>query len=383
MEFELNETQRMVQSAARDFATRAILPKAAEIDKHKTFPTELLQGLAALGLTTVNVPSELGGAGAGVISYVLAMQEVAKACASTAVAMAVTNMVAEVIATFGTAAQKNHYCPKIASGEFLTGAFALSEAGAGSDPGGMRTTATPEGDGYVIRGTKQWITNGSNASVFIVWARTGDNAQFPGTRGITCFLVDRGTKGFSIGKEEDKMGIRGSSTVALEFDDVFVPKSALLGQLNGGFKIAMMALDGGRIGISSQALGIARAALEESVSYANDRKQFDKSIGNFQGIQWKLADMKTALDAGHLLTLRAAFLKENHRPFSKEASMAKVFATEAANRIANHAVQIHGGYGYIREFAAERHLRDVRVTMIYEGTSEIQRVVIARSVLAE
>ncbi len=373
----------MVQKAARDYATRVIQPKAAEIDKLEIFPVEILKGLAELGLTSVNVPSELGGAGAGVVSYVLAMQEVARACASTAVAMAVTNMVAEVIATFGSEAQRQHYCTKIASGEFLTGAFALSESGAGSDPGGMRTTATPEGDGYILRGSKQWITNGTNASVFVVWARTGDAAQFPGTRGITCFLVDKGTKGFSIGKPEDKMGIRGSSTVSLEFDDVYVPKTALLGQINGGFKIAMMALDGGRIGISSQAIGIARAALDESVSYAKDRKQFNQSISNFQAIQWKLADMKTELDAAHLLTLRAAWMKENGKPFSKEASMAKVFATESANRIANHAVQIHGGYGYTREFAAERHLRDVRVTMIYEGTSEIQRIVIARSVLAE
>jgi alkylation response protein AidB-like acyl-CoA dehydrogenase len=216
----------------------------------------------------------------------------------------------------------------------------------------------------------------------VVWARTGDREKLPGTRGISCFLVEGGAPGLKVGKAEDKMGLRGSNTVPLTFEGCRVPESALLGEINGGFKIAMMALDGGRIGISSQAIGIARAALEESIQYAKDRKQFDKAIAEFQGIQWKLADMQVELDAANLLAMRAAWLKEHKRPFSKEASMAKVWASEAANRIANKAVQIHGGYGYIREFAAERHLRDARVTTIYEGTSEVQRIVIARSVLA-
>jgi alkylation response protein AidB-like acyl-CoA dehydrogenase len=384
MNLELSETQLLVQKSARDFAAKYIAPKAAEIDKHSVFPKELLQGLAELGLMAVNVPEAYGGSGAGVISYALAMQEVAKACASTAVTMAVTNMVGEVIAAFGTEAQRQTYCAGIASGDLVAGAFALSEPDAGSDPGAMGTTATKDGDGWLINGAKQWITSGAYAGVFVVWARTGDRASLPGTRGVSCFLVDGGgiTKGLKIGRAEDKMGLRGSNTVALEFDNVRVPDSALLGQLNGGFKIAMMALDGGRIGISAQAIGIARSALESSVRYARDRKQFGKSISEFQGIQWKLADMKTELDASHLLCMRAAALKEAGKPHAQEASMAKVFASEAATRICNQAVQIHGGYGYTREFPVERNLRDVRVSMIYEGTSEIQRIVIARGLLS-
>ena len=394
----LTETQALVQKTAKDFATRAIAPKAAGIDKQGKIPVEIIKGLAEVGLLAVNVPGDLGGSEAGVVSYALAMQEVAKACASTAVTMAVTNMVGEVIAKFGTDAQKKHACPKLASAEWLAGAFALSETGAGSDPGGMRTTARKDGDAFVLDGEKMWITSGPYAGVFVVWARTGekDSADASaarsseardrpptrsGTRGISCFLVEAGTPGFRVGKSEDKMGLRGSSTSSLVFENCRVPASALLGELNGGFKIAMMALDGGRIGISSQAIGIARAALEESVVYAKDRKAFDKPIGDFQGIQWKLADMKRDIDAAHLLSMRAAWLKENGKPFSREASMAKLFASEMCNRVVNHAVQIHGGYGYIREFAAERHLRDARVTTIYEGTSEVQRIVIARNVI--
>ncbi len=381
MDLELTETQTFVQKAARDFATRVILPKAAEIDKKEIFPAEIMKGLAALGLLAVNVPEELGGAAAGAVSYALAMQEVARACASCAVTMAVTNMVGEVIATFGTDEQKKKYCTGLADGSLVAGAFGLSEPGAGSDPGGMRTVAREDGDSYVLDGEKQWITSGAHAGVMVVWARTAPLDTHPGTRGISCLLVEKGTAGLKIGRAEDKMGIRGSNTVSLSFEACRVPKSALLGHLNGGFKIAMMALDGGRIGISAQAIGIARAALEESVQYARDRKQFNKPIGEFQAVQWKLANMKVELDAAHLLCMRAAWLKDQARPFSREASMAKLFASEASNRIVNHAVQIHGGYGYIREFAAERHLRDARVTTIYEGTSEVQRIVIARTLL--
>jgi alkylation response protein AidB-like acyl-CoA dehydrogenase len=382
MDLELDETQALIQKTARDYAERVILPEAAAIDREERFPKAILKGLADLGLMAVAVPEALGGAGAGAVSYALAMQEIARACASTAVTMAVTNMVGEVIAAFGTDAQRQRYNPKLASGEFVAGAFALSEPGAGSDPGAMSTTASLDGDAWVLDGQKQWITSGAHAGVMVVWARTGARDELPGTRGISCFLVEGGTPGLLVGKAEDKMGIRGSNTVSLTFDGCRVPASALLGELNGGFKIAMMALDGGRIGISSQAIGIARAALEESVQYARDRRQFDRPIGDFQATQWKLADMATELSGAHLLALRAAWLKERGRPFSREASMAKVFATEAANRICNKAVQLHGGYGYTREFAAERHLRDVRVTMIYEGTSEVQRVVIGRSTLA-
>jgi alkylation response protein AidB-like acyl-CoA dehydrogenase len=381
MEFELNEIQAAVQKSARDFATRVIAPQAAEIDKKEIFPTEIMKGLAELGLLAVNVPEEHGGAGAGVVSYALAMQEVARACASCAVTMAVTNMVGEVIAAFGTDEQRKRYCVGLANGSLVAGSFGLSETGAGSDPGGMRTTAKDDGDEWVLDGEKMWITSGAHAGVIVVWTRTGDASTHPGTRGISCFLVEKDTPGLKVGRAEDKMGLRGSNTVALSFEGCRIPKSALLGEINGGFRIAMMALDGGRIGISSQAIGIARAALEESVRYAQDRKQFDKPIAEFQATQWKLANMKMELDAANLLAMRAAWLKEQKKPFSREASMAKLFASEAANRIVNHAVQIHGGYGYIREFAAERHLRDARVTTIYEGTSEVQRIVIARSLL--
>jgi alkylation response protein AidB-like acyl-CoA dehydrogenase len=377
MDFELTETQRLVQQTARDYAQKTIAPQASAIDREERFPREILRQLADLGLMGVNVPAALGGAEAGVVSYALAMIEVARACASTAVTMAVTNMVGEVIAKFGTKAQAERYCPKLASGEYAAGAFALSEPGAGSDPGSMRTTAKKVGDRWVIDGQKMWITSGAHAGVFVVWARTGG----AGTAGISCFLVEGGTPGLVVGKHEDKMGLRGSNTVSLSFESCEVPESALLGELGGGFKIAMMALDGGRIGISAQAIGIASAALDASIAYAKDRKQFDKPIADFQAIQWMIADSKTELDAARMLCLRAATLKEKGVGFSREASMSKVFSTERAVEICNRAVQIHGGYGYTREYAVERHLRDVRVTTIYEGTSQVQKVVIARSVL--
>ncbi len=382
MDFALDEAQVLVQRTARDYATRIVQPLAAAVDRQEQVPRDVLRGLAELGLMAVNVPEELGGAGAGAVAYALSMQEIARACASTAVTMAVTNMVGEVVATFGTEAQRTECCPRLASGEWIAGSFALSEPGAGSDPGGMRTTATRRDGGWILSGVKQWITSGAFAGVFVVWARTSPEATHPGARGISCFLVRSGTPGLKIGRAEDKMGIRGSSTVALELDDCGVPDSALLGRRDEGFKIAMAALDGGRVGISAQAVGIARAALEESVTYAKERKQFDRPIADFQATQWKLADMRTDLDAAHWLCLRAAWLKEKARPFSLEASMAKVFASEAANRICDKAVQIHGGYGYTRDFAAERHLRDARVTTLYEGTSEIQRKVIARRLLS-
>ena len=377
MELDLTETQALVVRTARDFVERAVRPVAAELDREGRFPLEILKGLAELGLMGVNVPAALGGAEAGAIAYSLAMMEVARGCASTAVTMAVTNMVAEVIARFGTEAQQARQIPRITSGEYAAGAFALSEPEAGSDPGGMRTTAERAAGGWVLRGQKQWITSGAYAGVFVVWARTGG----PGTKGISAFLVEGGTPGLTAGKAEDKMGLRASNTVPLTFDDCEIPEGALLGRENEGFKIAMMALDGGRIGIASQAIGIATAALEEATEYAKQRKQFKRPIADFQAIQWMLADSKTELDAARLLALRAASLKEAGRPFSTEAAMAKLFASEAANHVCDRAVQIHGGYGYVRDFAAERHYRDVRVTRIYEGTSEIQRTVIARACL--
>jgi alkylation response protein AidB-like acyl-CoA dehydrogenase len=378
MDLDVTETQALVQKTARDFAERHIRPVAADLDRDARFPAELLKGLADLGLMGVNVPAALGGAEAGVVAYSLAMTEIARACASTAVTMAVTNMVAEVIACFGSDAQKERHVPRLTSGEYAAGAFALSEPGAGSDPGSMSTVAEKTSAGYVLRGEKQWITSGSYAGVFVVWARTGG----PGTKGLSAFLVEGGTKGLNPGKHEDKLGIRASNTVPLTFDDCEIPADALLGAEGSGFKIAMMALDGGRIGIASQAIGIATAALEAATAYAKDRRQFGKPIADFQAIQWMLADSRTELDAARLLTLRAASMKERGAPFSREAAMAKLFASEAAGRICDRAVQVHGGYGYVKDFAVERHLRDVRVTRIYEGTSEIQRTVIARAALA-
>ncbi len=382
MDFQLNETQELIRKTARDFAERELATVAAALDEESRFPRRELAGLAALGLMGVNLPAELGGSEAGVVSYALAMMEVARGCASTAVTMAVTNMVGEVIHTFGSPEQRELHVPKLTSGEYVAGAFALSEPGAGSDPAGMQTQATPTDDGWVLDGQKQWITSGSEAGVMVVWARTDEAGARRGHKGISCFLVERGTPGLQIGKKEDKLGLRASETVALGFTECRVPKSALLGREGEGFKIAMMALDGGRIGISSQAIGIATAAHEAAIAYAKDRRQFDRPIADFQAIQWMIADSDTELAAARLLTLRAASLKERgERAFSREAAAAKVFASEAAWRICDRALQIHGGYGYVRDYPVERHLRDVRVTRIYEGTSEIQRTVISRAVL--
>jgi alkylation response protein AidB-like acyl-CoA dehydrogenase len=380
MHLEPTETQALVQRTARDFATRVVAPLAAGIDAGSKVPGEVLSGLAGLGLMAINVPADVGGSGAGAVAYALAVQEVARACASTAVAMSVTNMVGETLARFGAASLAPRYCPRLAGGAHGLGAFALSEAGAGSDAGALRTTARRDGPSWILDGAKQWISGGPQADVFVVWARTG--APDSGTRGLSCFVVERGAKGLTVGRPEDKMGLRGSSTVPLEFAGCRVPGDALLGVVNEGFAIAMTALDGGRIGIAAQAVGIARAALEESVAYAKDRRTFGAPIAQHQAIQFKLADMAARIDAAHLLCLRAAWAKERGARFTCEASMAKVFASEAAVRVCNEAVQIHGGYGYVREFAAERHLRDARVTTIYEGTSEIQRTVIARGLLA-
>ena len=381
MDLTLSDTERLVQRTARDFAMRVIAPQAMAIDTTERFPCDIVRGLADLGLMAINVPQELGGAGAGVVAYALAIQEIARACASTAVMASVTNMVAETIARFGTPAQRARHCSRLASGEYTLGSFALSEPDAGSDPGAMRTLARKEGNEWVIDGAKQWITGGTHAGVLIVWARTAPHET--GVRGISCFLVESGTRGLIIGRPEDKMGIRGSNTVPVALDGCRVPADALMGAEGAGFKIAMMALDGGRIGISAQALGIARAALAESLAHAKTRSTFGTPIAARHAVQWKLADMQAQIDAANLLCLRAATLKDKGRPFAREAAMAKLMASEAAVRVCNDNVQIHGGYGYIRELPVERHLRDARVTTIYEGTSEIQRIVIARSVLTD
>ena len=380
MDFQLTDEQRLVQQTAREFAERELLPRAAARDRSGEFPERELKSLAALGLLGVNIPDELGGAQAGVVAYSLAMQEVARADASVAVAMAVTNMVGEVICRFGTDEQKRTFVPRLTSGAAVAGAFGLSEPQAGSDPAAMTTTATRVANGYRLDGNKQWITSGDHAGVIIVWAKTDPKA---GAKGISAFIVEGGTPGLSAGKHEDKLGLRGSTTVPLLFDGCEVPESALLGKLGGGLSVALAALDGGRIGIASQALGLGRAALEQALAYGKSRKQFERPIADNQAIQFKLADMATELDAAHLLTMRAAQLKEHDRPFSREASMAKLYATEAAWRACDAAVQIHGGYGYTREYPVERFMRDVRVSRIYEGTSEVQRIVIARAILSQ
>lgn len=367
----------MVRDTARAFSEKTLFPNAARFEREEKIPREVLAELASLGLMSVNIPAQYEGAEAGAVAYALAMFEIARGCASTAVTMAVTNMVGEVIAKFGTEPQRERYVKGLATGELVAGAFALSEPEAGSDPGSMRTVAERKGDRWVITGAKQWITSADFAGVFVVWARTGGG----GTAGISAFLVPAQTPGLIVSKHEDKMGLRASSTCALTFDACEVPEDALLGELNGGFKIAMMALDGGRIGIGAQATGIASAALDEGVAYARDRKQFGKSIGDFQAIQWMIADSRTELDAARLLVLRAASLKQAGALFSREAAMAKVFATEKAGIICDRMLQVHGGYGYTKDYAIERHVRDVRVSRIYEGTSEIQRTVIARNVL--
>ncbi len=377
MDFELGDTQRMIQQAARDYATRTLAPRAAARDREGTFPAGELADLARLGLLGVNIPEALGGAEAGALSYSLAMEEISRADASVSVAMAVTNMVAEVVMAFGTDEQRRQHVPRLVGGEYVVGAFALSETQAGSDPGAMTTVARRDGAGWVLSGQKQWITSGDRAGLMVVWAKTDPSA---GTRGISAFLVRGGTPGLSAGKHEDKMGLRGSSTVPLLFEDVRLGPDALLGKEGEGFKIAMMALDGGRIGIGSQACGLAGAALDCAVRYARERKQFDHPIGDFQAVQFMLADMATELEASRLLVRRAAVRKERRQPFSTEAAMAKLYASERANRICDRAVQIHGGYGYTREFPVERFLRDVRITTIYEGTSQVQRIVISRAV---
>jgi alkylation response protein AidB-like acyl-CoA dehydrogenase len=378
MNFELTEEQELVRRAARDFAERVLAPRARERDEEERFPAEELAALAPLGLLGVNVPAAYGGAEAGAVAYALAMMEIARADASVAVAMAVTNMAAELICAWGTTEQKRRHVTRLVGGPYLCGSFALSEAHAGSDAGSLRTVAERTGSGWRIRGSKQWISSGTHAGLFVVWAKSN---PAEGTRGISAFLVEKDAPGLHVGRPEDKMGLRGSTTVPLTFDDVEVGDDALLGREGDGFRIAMTALDGGRIGIGAQATGIATAAFEAARRYAGERVQFGVPLGSHQAIRLMLADMATWLEAARLLVLRAAWRKEKQLPFTREASIAKLQASEKACRIADMAIQIHGGYGYTREVPVERHLRDARVTRIYEGTSEVQRIVIARGEL--
>ena len=373
MDFRLTDEQLQVEEMVRGLSRKEFAPRAAQADEESRYPEENHRRLAELGLLGMLYPAKFGGSEAGPVSYTIALREVAGGCAATGVGMAVTNMTGEAIFRFGNDAQRSRYLPMLSGGKGA-GAFALTEPGAGSDAGGLSTFAREDGDGFVLDGSKVFITNGAHACVAIVMALT---QRTP--RRISAFLVETGTPGFSVGKHERKMGLRGSDTVSLSFEECRVPKSSMLGAPGDGMRIALSSLDGGRIGIASQAIGIARSAISTATEYAKDRRQFGQAIGDFQAIQWKLADAATELDAAQLLVFRAASLKEKGLPYTKEASMAKLFATEAGNRATHAAVQVLGGYGYIREYPVERHLRDIRVTTIYEGTSEIQRLVISRA----
>jgi alkylation response protein AidB-like acyl-CoA dehydrogenase len=378
IDFTPNEAQEAIVTAARQFAARTLAPRAALLDREGGFPRESLAEAAELGLLGINVPEELGGVAAGAVAYALAVVELGRVCASTTVALTVSNMVAEVIAKFGSASQRELHVPRLCAGAYVVGGFALSEAGAGSDPGAMTTRARRVDGGWLLSGQKLWITSGTDAGLFVVWARTSDA---PGTRGISAFLVDGDAPGVERGRPEHKMGQHGSTTTPLSFHDVELGDEALLGDEGEGFRIAMMALDGGRIGIASLALGCGLQANDVARDYAVERTQFGRPIADYQAIQWMLADSATEMEAARLLVLRAAWLKEQGKPFTREASMAKLFASERGYAACDRAIQVLGGYGYTREFPVERLLRDVRVTRIFEGTSEIQRIVISRDIL--
>lgn len=379
MDFELTEEQKMVQDMARRFAETEVKPKAAELDATHRHPEEIIEKMGELKLLGIAVPEEYGGGGMDYVSYVVSLIEISKACASTGVIMSVNNsLYCFPVYAYGTEEQKKKYLFPCASGEKL-GCYGLTEAGAGSDPASMRTSAVRDGDGWILNGEKKFITNGNVASYAVVAAVT-DKGK--GYKGISSFVVDlENTPGFKVGRVEEKMGILASGTSELIFEDARLPADALLGVQGEGFKQMLTTLDGGRIGIASQAIGIGRAVLEEAVAYAKTREQFGKPIATFQAIQWKLADMAAELDAAELLTLRAAWLEDHKRPYEKEAAMAKMFASDAAMRAAVEGVQVLGGYGYCREYPMERHMRDAKICQIYEGTNEIMRLVIARNLL--
>jgi butyryl-CoA dehydrogenase len=380
MSFQLTEEQLMIQSMVRDLAREQFAPKAMEYDRTKEFPRENIQKLGELGLMGMMIPPEYDGAGADTVSYVLALTEVAYACASTAVVMSVHNsIVCESILHYGSEVQKNKYLKALARGEII-GAFALTEPDAGSDPSRQQTRAVFDGDSYVLNGTKRFITTGKNAGLIIVTAKTDVEKAH---RGISAFLVPQGTPGLKIGHMEDKMGLRASDTCDLIFEDCRIPAENRLGNEGDGFRIAMIGLDGGRIGIAAQSVGVARAAFDAAVNYAQEREQFGQKISKFQGLRWMIADMATEIEAARLLTLSAARMKDNGDNYTIQASMAKLFASEMVNRITAKALQIHGGYGFTKEYAVERFYRDARVFTIYEGTSEIQRIVISNHLLKD
>jgi alkylation response protein AidB-like acyl-CoA dehydrogenase len=378
MHFELTEEQLMIRQAARDFAQTELKPGVIERDEYQKFPAEQIKKLGELGFLGMMVSPEYGGSGMDAISYVLVMEELSKIDASTSVVVSVNNsLVCYGLERFGTEEQKLKYLIPLATGEKI-GAFCLSEPEAGSDATSQRTTAIDMGDHYLLNGTKNWITNGNTASTYIVMAQTDVSKKH---KGINALIVEKGMEGFTVGAKENKLGIRGSDTHSLMFTDVKVPKENRIGEDGFGFKFAMAVLEGGRIGIAAQALGIASGAYELSVRYAKERKAFGKTIADLQAIQFKLADMATEIEAARLLCYRAAWLKDNKLPYAQAASMAKLFASETAMRTTVEAVQVHGGYGFVKEYHVERLMRDAKITQIYEGTSEIQRIVISREVL--
>jgi alkylation response protein AidB-like acyl-CoA dehydrogenase len=377
VDFELSEDQREIQALARDFAREQIEPKAGDWDRAHGFPRELLARLGELGLFGVCIPEEYGGAGADFLSYILVLEELSRADAGVGVTVAVHTSAATLpILTYGTDEQRSRFVPPLARGEAI-GAFALTESGSGSDAGSLRTTAAPYAEGWRLSGSKQWITNGAFGGTIVLFART--DLETPGPRGISAFIVD--ADAVQVTHEAEKLGLNSSSTVDLVLDDVLVERDRLLHEEGHGFKVAMTTLDGGRIGIAAQALGIAQAGYDVARAYALERRQFDRRIADFQAIQWKLADMATEIDAARLLVYRAAWRKQQGRSHREEGAKAKLFASEMARRQTAEAIQVLGGYGYTKEFPVERYYRDAKITEIYEGTSEIQRLVIARAIL--
>jgi butyryl-CoA dehydrogenase len=382
MDFNLTEEQRMIQELARDFAMEVLAPAAPIIDQTEEYPFENCRRMGELGLMGIDVPEKFGGTGADTVSYVVALEEVSKACAATGTIMSVNNsLVCHGLVLHGTPKQREEYLRPAASFERI-GAFCLSEPQAGSDAANQSTKAVRDGDYYIVNGAKNFISSGGVADFLVAFCVTDPDAQ-PRYRGISCLLIDTDTPGFSAGKPEEKLGIRGANTAALSLEDCRVPASKLLGEEGEGFKIAMEVLDAGRIGIAAQALGIAQASLEASRDFALEREQFGKSLASFQAIQFMIADMATRIEAARLLTLKAAVKKQRKERYSLESAMAKLSASETAMWAAHKAVQIHGGYGYVREYNVERYFRDAKITEIYEGTSEVQRIVIARHMLRQ
>jgi butyryl-CoA dehydrogenase len=380
MDFELTEEQKMLKTMAQDFASKELEPIAAQIDEESRFPEENVKKMAELGLTGIGLPEEHGGSGGGATEFCIVIEEISRVCAATsAILLASSGLAIEPVSIYGNEDQKKRFVTPVATGEKLA-CFALTEAGAGSDPAALETTATRKNNGYLLNGTKTFITNGAEAGIALVFAATDKSLRH---KGITAFVVEKDTPGFTVGKHEHKLGIRASSTVELVFEDCFVPEENRLGNEGEGFRIAINAIDASRVTVGAQALGIAQGAFDKALPYAKERQQFGQPIVNFQAIQWMLADMATQIDAARLLTYRAAYLQDKGQPFIKEASMAKVFAAETSVFVTSKAIQIYGGYGYVKEYPLERYFRDAKITEIYEGTSEMQRMTIARQLIRE